>query len=168
MKRLESGIPQAQVQQLKEYLEAIRDLQKLELKPQITRNKTCDSTPRENIDIQRWEAEMTCRLFNYWFTGVELTPNQENFAREEHARYYQTLKEFDKNPRAKEAGAFSMSVNGDGRYIWTGTEAIVLEEKFLKRLENGLDRQQIQQLKENLQTMRRAAVQVTKNSVPEF
>lgn len=111
---------------------------------------------QQNQESQEYfKAEMLPKLFNYWFADVEMTPKQEKFARAEHARYYQELRDFSEANQDISPDVFNSWLIADGRYIWTGSKALEFEENFLKRLENGMNKQQVQQVRERLQSIRR-------------
>ncbi|OKH44908.1 hypothetical protein NIES2101_27595 [Calothrix sp. HK-06] len=165
------GLEKERAQLLKQFTPenpAVRfiDSQINQLKILIDNNKhvyTSDLNDQRNIppqeleEMRRWEAKMTEELFKYWFKGVEMAPTQEKFARAEHARYHQELKKFGAENRDMAlSGAFTSWLMGNGRYIWTGTKALEFEENFLKRLENEMSKQQVQQLRERLHSIRRA------------
>ncbi|BAZ13153.1 hypothetical protein NIES4071_49920 [Calothrix sp. NIES-4071] len=141
------------------------DTQINELKILADRNKHVPSdsdnqqsySKEELQEMLQWEDKMTEELFKYWFKGVEMAPEQEKFARAEHASYHQELKKFGaENRDVVLSGAFNSWLMGNGRYIWTGTKALEFEENFLKRLESGMSKQQVQQVRERLHSIRRA------------
>jgi tetratricopeptide (TPR) repeat protein len=165
-----NGIEKERAQLIKQYTPdhpAIKliDTQINELKILIDRNKHVPSdsdnqqsySQEELQEMLQWEAKMTEELFKYWFKDVEMAPEQEKFARVEHARYHQELKKFGAENRDMAPNTFNSWVMGNGRYIWAGTKALEFEENFLKRLENGMSKQQVQQVRERLHSIRRAA-----------
>lgn len=63
-------------------------------------NLAMENSTQEQQELRRWEAEMVQIYFEEWFEGIELTPQQEEFARAEIARYHRALNPID-NPRTE-------------------------------------------------------------------
>ena len=82
-----------------------------------------------------WEIERQQALFEEWFTGIELTPKQEQFVRAEITRYGQVSDSLD---RAYEEGR-ELPENAYQSF----------EDEFFARLEQGLSSGQLQQVRFN-------------------
>ena len=91
-------------------------------------------TPEESA---RWQAVMQQQYFEVWFEGIELAPEEEQFARTELARNAQVWNEWVDRAEVK------------GRDL-TNAEVQALDDKFLASLEPGFNPDQIQQVRDNL------------------
>ena len=94
---------------------------------------------------QSWDEDLISQSFTDWFAGIELTPAQEKFAKAENARYYYKFQKLGDR------------VEAEGREILTDAEARELETEFFQRLKTGLTKDQIKQVKANMEQIGREA-----------